>query len=299
MKKTLLLILSVISITTNAQNLVYQYNFDGDTLDSSANNNTLESFGTGNPYGFSQGQSGNNLDSCVYFENGKGLKTTVPFNNVGWTGTAVAFWLKAGTDNNGYIIQAGTGFGVQFQSSNVSCFFDGSSSASLVSTTNNLNDGNWHHVVCQNDGVSTEIYIDGVFNTSQNEVMYDQVTPTHFYMGMTSNFTADIASYIDELRIYDYLLTQNQIENLGNPTANIIADQKLTSELTISPNPTNEKIHIQTTSNILSVSLYDMNASKILSQTESEVNLQAFKTGTYLVEIKTDKGTIMKKVIKN
>ena len=295
MKKILFFALSVIAFNANSQTLIYGYSFDGDTLDNSGNSNTLESFHIGGIYEYDQGASAGISDSCVHFMEGKGLRSTIAFNNAGWTATAVSFWFKAGNDNSGYIIQSGTGFGVQTVHDKISCFFDGSSGQSLVSTTNNLDDNNWHHVVCQNNGTNTSIYLDGVLNVNQPEILYTSSTMVNFYMGSANNGTSKISSFIDDMRIYDDTLSQVQIDDIINQSAGLVHKEHVS--LTISPNPSSDFFEVIADGTISLIELRDMNGSVVLRQEESLVNIQAFEPGVYFIFVQTDRGMTSEKVV--
>ena len=296
MKTTLTLILLMYTFISYSQTLMFGYEFDGDTLDNSGNINTLESFSTGPNFNFDDGHSPISSDSCIHFMEGIGLKSTQTFNNIGWNGTAVTFWIKAGNDNNGFVIQSGTGFGIKISVNNITSFFGGGSSTSMTSNTGNLDDGNWHHVVCQNNGSNSTIYIDGVLNASQVESLFAQATMVNFYLGSSVTNQDKISSFIDDLRIYDDTLTQVQIDQITGLTAKL--HQKELINITASPNPTSGKVVINTTAQITNIQLFNMTGSLLLTQSDQVLDISNLAKGMYIIKVNTEYGTTEQRIIK-
>lgn len=296
MRTILILLLSMLAFNSLSQTLMFGYDFDGDTIDNSGNMNTLESFSTGPNYSFDDGYSGNTTDSCIHFMEGIGLKSTQTFNNVGWDGTAVTFWIKAGNDNNGFVIQSGTGFGIKISVDNITCFFAGGSATSMTSTMGNLDDGNWHHIVCQNNGSNSTIYIDGILNASQVESLFAQASMVNFYLGSSVTNQDKISSFIDDLRIYDDTLTQVQIDQITGLTAKL--HQKELINITASPNPTSGKVVINTTAQITSVQLFNMTGSLLLTQSNQVLDISNLADGIYIIKVSTEYGTAEQRIIK-
>ncbi len=96
---------------------------------------------------------------------------------------------------------------------------------------------------------------------------------------------------------------------IGDPKASIVIDNTLSAKelekerITIYPNPSNEKITINTDQLINSITVYDVKGSKmiLLSQLESkiiEVNLDFLNSGIYTILIETDKAIFQEKLIK-
>jgi len=133
---------------------------------------------------------------------------------------SVFAWIKRTTTGAGYLISKedadDDGWRLQFNSSNfVVCSQDATDITSLTAIT----DTNWHHVGCtiDRDGAGI-VYIDG----KPNGVVASMGTDT---MATTSNIRIGTRSYtstsyfnglIDDVRIYNYALTQNQIKQIMN-----------------------------------------------------------------------------------
>ncbi|PIF44859.1 putative secreted protein (Por secretion system target) [Chryseobacterium sp. 52] len=64
------------------------------------------------------------------------------------------------------------------------------------------------------------------------------------------------------------------------------------------PNPASDFIQIETDDDIKEVNIYAVSGQKLLTGNTARVNIQALKTGTYMMEIKTSKNTTIHKIIK-
>ena len=75
----------------------------------------------------------------------------------------------------------------------------------------------------------------------------------------------------------------------------------LTSELSISPNPVEEKLNLKTNNKILWVNIYDMLGHVILSKKRTHlIDVSHLSKGVYLAKIKLENGaTQTKKFVKN
>lgn len=301
--KTVLLSLFLGAATFGfSQNLIghYKFDFTNDTLDYSASGNHLETFSSGTSYEFvSQNGTGIHSDTCVHFQAGLGLKSTNTFNNAGATGGAVAFWIKEGFDNSGYVIQSGTGFGVQLSGGMVRCFFDGSAANSLVADSSILG-GEWHHIVCQNNGTVTSIYFDGLLTNSQPETMFIQNSLVHFYLGSSSSNGEKIDAYLDDLRIYDDTLSQSQIDDLVSPSTASLHEGEQLPSIRIFPNPANEFIHLNSEVEIQELFVFDALGQKVITIThpESTLNLSHLPRGVYSIRFLHEGGETTQRFVK-
>jgi hypothetical protein len=66
----------------------------------------------------------------------------------------------------------------------------------------------------------------------------------------------------------------------------------------IYPNPASDFIQIETVESIKEINLYSVTGQKVMTSQAKRINIQALKTGVYLIEIKTDKSTVTHKIIK-
>ncbi|STD03927.1 T9SS type A sorting domain-containing protein [Chryseobacterium carnipullorum] len=57
--------------------------------------------------------------------------------------------------------------------------------------------------------------------------------------------------------------------------------------MSIYPNPASDFIQIETLESIKEVNIYAVSGEKVLTANTARINIQALKTGIYMVEIKT------------
>ncbi|WP_178989901.1 T9SS type A sorting domain-containing protein [Winogradskyella schleiferi] len=93
--------------------------------------------------------------------------------------------------------------------------------------------------------------------------------------------------------LYDFFVVKLEPETLSIET-NIN-----TISFHIYPNPTSDRVLINSNANIESITVYSILGEHITTSTKKEMNLNGYASGMYLFELKTDKGNIFKKVIKN
>lgn len=88
-----------------------------------------------------------------------------------------------------------------------------------------------------------------------------------------------------------------------NPEISVsgIFDNIKNSSLSLFPNPTNDVVHIRTSSKekITSATVLDLLGKKIMTVNSNTVDMSELSNGTYLIEIKTDNNTYSEKIIKN
>jgi len=103
LKKLLTILTVFLSITpcaVKSQNLIVDYHFEGNLIDSSANSNNLVQYGNGSDVTFSQGFTSASLDSSAFFQEEKGLESTFAIDNSNWTRTAISCWIKSCVDGS-------------------------------------------------------------------------------------------------------------------------------------------------------------------------------------------------------
>lgn len=288
------------------QSQLVHYKFT-DTLENSGTENYLLPSGSTAPYAFNNpGATGYVADSFVNFSGGTGLRTVFPLYNRYWAGTAISFWYNSTTFSSGFVAQgAFTGFGVRTETNGkVSVFFDGTAVGSLISTSV-LNDGVWHHVVAQNNGVKTSLFIDGVFDKSQAEVLYHMpfipnLGALLYFGNSQSNNVADkLYGKVDEFRLFRDTLNQANITALyqyGNQTVGL--DEHLTVEASIFPNPTGSLLNIKTLNTVETVLIYNIVGALVQTENKNTFSVENLPAGIYILQIKTAKGNSVARFIK-
>jgi hypothetical protein len=138
---------------------------------------------------------------------------------------AVSFWIKPGT-NGSYDSPVGqyddgtgaTGDWWNFERSSgttISFKVDDSSTITSADSTTTLNVGTWYHVVGVRDEDSTlKLFINGKQETSVAETAYTIDSSQSVYIGNQYNNSRYFDGQIDDVRIYNYAMTSNQVRSL-------------------------------------------------------------------------------------
>ena len=316
MKTILLTLLSIIGITLTAQNLqvglVAHYPLDnnGNDLSTTSNHLIIDSNATFSPF------FGNNM--ALEFNGTDRADQTTIFNNSNFTSTAVALWFRADslvpigflTPDQIFIqgAYAGFGLGIKNGTGNLLAFFSYSSANGVVSDSNYF-DGNWHHIVAQNNGVTTKLYIDGQLMKTHTETLSTGNSPLlkKIYLGASNLNTRSFIGGLNDVRVYNRILTQAEISILSTfPISTSITNTKNKEvEISIYPNPTKDNISIVSNKSLLGSTfvirnMLGQNVAEGFLQTEKQDISISGEKGIYFVEIITaDNEKIVSKVIKN
>jgi hypothetical protein len=207
------------SIVPNYTGMVGYWHMDGNSTDSSGNNNngtgTAVTYGTA--YGkFGQGASFNGSNSYVNIPNNASLNVS--------GGISMAAWIKtSGTNNYSGIVQKfvdsnNTGWGLSYHTGGAvrADFGNGSSYIVAASSGVNVVDNVWHFLVATYDGSTAKIYVDGVLRGSVAGSGY--LTNNTRNLGIGEDSDGGGGRYfnglIDEVRIYNRALSASEISAL-------------------------------------------------------------------------------------
>ncbi|WP_414820046.1 T9SS type A sorting domain-containing protein, partial [Staphylococcus epidermidis] len=85
----------------------------------------------------------------------------------------------------------------------------------------------------------------------------------------------------------------------GRTTGALNTDE-LAVDKSISVYPTLAKdiVNVQTTEKITVVDIFDMTGKKVSSSDKKQINISNLPTGVYIINIKTDKQSVSKKIVK-
>jgi len=93
-------------------------------------------------------------------------------------------------------------------------------SDSVLSSTvssNELSTNEWHHVVCQKTGSIYEVWVDGQLNNSTEMNITSNIqNKNKFYIAGNGTTENNFSGSLDEIRVFNKGLTENEIENLGD-----------------------------------------------------------------------------------
>ena len=300
MKLIYTLILISLSCHAQSQNLVTQFLFEQNSLNNVNNLHHLTTFGSVTPYAYENSSAEG--AGCIHFKDGQGLITQDSIDLTNWNAIAISFWIKDSVNSSQYgTIALCSGFGAYLTggTGTIRVAFDGSYAGGLI-TTDQINDGNWHHVVAQNNGDSTFLYIDGVLDTSQTENLLK--TANKLYLGAHSNnaSTHNGNFYLDDFRIYDNILSQNQINQLQQFT-NIRKETTPKQNVSIYPNPVQSYLSIVMEQQVIeSIAIINLSGKIVFQNKETFKNIDVnnLMSGVYFLRIKTKDGIINRKFIK-
>ena len=218
----------------------------------------------------------NNL--VIPFRGNMGVQTTPPFLNTysldfdgvddyvsmgnvlnlandGSDAISISLWLKTTLSSLGYLVSKQTaftdGYGVFMLPTGEIAFYLGSSTSSAriyAYTQNTFNDGDWHNVVITYDGSQNvsglNIYVN---NTSQALTVVTNNTPNNvsnianFAIGMRNGDAYPYLDYIDEVAVFDKVLTPTEITSIASAPTDLtdlspIAWYRMGEEATFSTN---------------------------------------------------------------
>ena len=205
--------------------LAAYYKLDGDALDSSGQGN----HGTINGgVSFVAGKAGT---QAAQFDGTNGyVRIPVSVRN----DFTIAFWAKTtatgGTpqwyNGKGFVDGEVGGITTDFGTAlvgNKFAFGVGLSDATLTAT-NVINDGQWHHLTATRNGTSglMTVFVDGVQQASLTGPTGTRAAPPFLRLGGIQTGGGFLAATMDDVRLYDYVLSSNQIVGLMN-TAPVLA----------------------------------------------------------------------------
>ncbi len=138
----------------------------------------------------------------------------------------------------------------------------------------------WKHLVVTYDGINVRMYVDGVLVGTRAHTLNTGNSP--FILGNDSNSP----TAIDDLKIYNFVLDQDQITNLyNNNTLSNSSFENSQKKLTLWPNPAKDIIDIETTANIKTIQIFSMSGQLVFQSNEKRNNINHLNQGVYMVKI--------------
>jgi hypothetical protein len=214
---------------TLTNGLISYYKMEGNSTDFWGSNNgtdTLVTYGTA--YGkIGQGANFNGSSSKIALS-----QATSPFNNL--AAGSFAFWIYLNSNTSAPIHfrqHDGTNtyacFSVGFYTSSGGLYAAGTAgkiyvhaanAQPLASSTTNLSTGQWYFVVVTFNGSNCSIYVNGALDssTSGNFSIPNDISCTNDTFGYWSNGPYYLNAYIDEVGIWNRVLTSTEISDLYN-----------------------------------------------------------------------------------
>ncbi len=280
---------------TITDSLKAHYPFDNNLRDVTKYGNDLVVNGGISPYVLVAGK-----DSALSFNGGDRLTSSSAFDASSFTVMAISIWIKTSTvttSSDQLVFQGaniGFGMGVQPVTGKLFVSFDGSTAGSRIST-NSVADGVWHNIVMQSNGTSTSLYIDGVFDGSVNEILYPSTggADNLIYVGASTFNTRAFTGAINDLRIYNRLLSKSEIETLYSKSLSVSSlPAKRSVGFSVFPNPTDNGYFSITVRNLgpgSNIEITDITGRSVwqaLSPSAKQYEIDAsLKSGIYIISI--------------
>jgi hypothetical protein len=136
---------------------------------------------------------------------------------------SVATWFKTTGDGNldsiadKYTGGGGSGYILGTCSGNL-CAYVGSGGVTVTGSA--VNDGNWHHGVIVRNGDNARLYLDGRLNNSATGVSGNSASSNgSLYLGIETGNAYAFPGQIDDVRVYNYALTAQQVKQVMNDGA--------------------------------------------------------------------------------
>jgi hypothetical protein len=143
---------------------------------------------------------------------------------------SIAFWVRTTTSGgagthwwvgkglvDGEVAGVANDFGVSLVGAQAA--FGVGNADTTIKSTGNINDGAWHHVAVTRNSSSGAmiLYIDGVQQASATGPTGTKNTPANLRIGSLQTNINFFAGQIDEVRLYNVVLTASQVSALAAP----------------------------------------------------------------------------------
>ena len=230
-KKIYLMFVLFFSITSYSlpnNNLLVYLPFEDNIYDYSENNRSTSLYATDGPdYSFADGKVGRCLTFTVDGTANSGDFVTIPdFENAdGTVNFSISVWIKRTDirgDYPGYPVYKINSYNIGIDSNSsaeiTGYFYDNDDTHYLADTLTTSDSAaentDWHHVVITHDGIIRKLYVDNL--------LINSITDEEWWSGTLANNNNDIGigygikALIDEVRIYNTVLSEDDIEELYN-----------------------------------------------------------------------------------
>jgi len=265
-------------------------------------NNVLGSapFASNSGTSFSTDRHGNTTGAINI--NNTGTTATITGLSYGANSRSISLWVK----NNLFqpyasmIFHYGTqyqGFESLYTSSQTTLF---ASNVSTIANTTCVN-GTWYHYVFTYDGTVLKIFKSGVLISTSATVTLNSINNSDvFKLGLYADGSAgSFNGAIDDLKIYNYALSQTEILNLyTNNTLSSSDFSQNNLDVKLYPNPVRDILNIEIEKDIQSIEVYNIQGQKILSSNQKQINVSDLAAGMYMVRIQDiDNNIATKKIV--
>ena len=147
--------------------------------------------------------------------------------------------------------------------------------------------------------IGYKVYVDG-------DLVAETDTETLTYVHNGNIITNDKAHIAEVVAIYDEIMTSVRVAKVIQKTWVDNIEENTDINSNIYPNPVNDRLYIetQTLTQTLTVEIYDIYGRRQVTETPSHqgnvaIDVEDLKSGIYFVKINTEKGNIVKRIIKD
>lgn len=237
--------------------------------------------------------------------NGTGSTATItglPYSNAPRT---VSVWAKVNAHNSAFPFHNTIfSYGAFSNSNAFGCSITDGSTMVLgynnnytALSTNNL--ATWDHYVCAYDGTNAKVYKNSILLGSQAMVWNTINNSDVFRIGIGVGGEFWFNGALDDLKIYNYALSQTEITNLYNNNTLSSSDFNQNNlEVSLYPNPVRDILNIETVTKLKSIEIYTIQGQKVLESNQKQINVSNLASGIYLVRTQdVDNNIATKKVI--
>jgi hypothetical protein len=291
--------------------LIAYYPFNGNANDESGNGHD----GTVNGATLTTDRFGN--ENSAYSFDGENDEIIIPnstdFNLL--NGFTFSSWIKAdswGENSMGFILcrrisytDENGGYIFGFNPSQLSIHFiglDGTIGAEVEEQLDETFFNSFHLVTATFDGITLKLYLDGDLVGSETSITSMAPTDVDLVIGNTSaqDQVRSFDGIIDEVRIYNYALSDNEITDLYDETTSL--ETNSSRVLSFYPNPTHGQLVISGLNDETLISLYAISGKLFkvvnVSSDKQVIDISDLAPGIYLLRISSNDVNYIEKVIR-
>lgn len=212
---------------TTSDNLVFWHKYDETSGSTASDSSNRGHSGTLNDITFSGNRSSGVLGGALVFDGANDYISVSDSSNLYFkdTNASFSFWAKCiGSGTELFLDHftggsPGSGWNVRVQSNNtMNLRHRGNSGTLSVSTSSaiNIRDGNWHHIcfTIDHDSLTTKAYLNGTESGSAAFLAPLNDYAGTFYIGAGVASSLYFQGSLDDIRIYNKLLTPDEINAL-------------------------------------------------------------------------------------
>lgn len=270
--------------------LVAEYRFDFGY----SNINNTNPFTANSGTSFTADRNGN-VNSALAINN-TGITATIPGLPYGNSPRTISFWAKTTSMWPAYNMTFSYGqssgssaCGGSFNSTAVEFFGYGNNLSANSANVNNT----WYFFTYTYDGTNAKIYKNGTLLTTVPKTWNTLNNNNIFKLGVGVGGELSFIGAIDDLKIYNYILTQTEITNLyTNNTLSTSDFNQNNLKVTLYPNPVNDILNIDVENEIKLIEIYNIQGQKVLQSSNKQIETNSLNSGIYMVRIEDVNGAV-------